>query len=295
MFIGLDLGISKRRNKPPSLRRTLLTYGFWSVLTAIFGAALAYLSTPKQAIDFATGYFIEEALSVDNLFVFLVIFEHFKIPVAYQHRVLSWGIFGALVMRAGFILLGAALLEQFSWIFYVLGAFLLVTAWRLMRHQGTHDASAVPKKPLLWLRRLLPWPSTTDLAGGAFFSRVENRPYATPLVLALILVEFSDLLFALDSVPAIFAITTDAFVVYTSNVFAILSLRSLYFLLAHMLQYFRFLKIGLGVILAFVGLKMLLHNVVAITALTSLAVVLAILLLTMLASWLLPEKSAPKP
>lgn len=293
-FIGLDLLLSQRRSHPPSFTQTLLTYGFWSLLTAIFAGGLAYFYSAKQAIDFVTGYFIEEALSVDNLFVFLVIFQHFKIPVAYQHRVLSWGIFGALLMRAGFILLGAALLKQFAFIFYILGAFLLVTAWRLIRHHEDSESSVVPEKPLQWLRRMLPWPVTTHLVEGKFWTHIDNRRYATPLVLALVLVECSDLLFALDSVPAIFAITTDAFVIYTSNVFAILSLRSLYFLLANMLQYFRFLKVGLGVILAFVGGKMLLHEVVEISALASLATVLGILSVTMFASWLRPKKNPTK-
>jgi tellurite resistance protein TerC len=287
----VDIVLAQRRQGAPSLRQSSMTCIFWLALALAFAAGLYHEFGRQRAVEFLTGYCIEEALSIDNLFVFLLIFGHFKVPEPLQHRVLRWGIFGALAMRAGFIVIGAALLERFHWVFYVLGAFLLVTAVRLLT-QG-HDDAAPDKSPVTkLLLRIFPWPVTDGLRGPAFFVMQAGRRHATPLALALCVVELSDVLFALDSVPAIFAVTTDAFVVYTSNVFAILGLRSLYFLLVGMLEHFRYLKVGLGIILGFVGSKMLLHAVYPISAGASLAVVLGTLLATVIASWCNPPPKA---
>lgn len=288
MLLALDLGLSSKTPKAPTLRRASLASLGWLALTLGFAVGVDRFLGRTHAIEFLSGYCIEEALSVDNLFVFLIIFGHFGIDERLQTRVLRWGIFGALVMRGIFIAAGAALLARFHWIFYGLGAFLIYTAIKLVAHNTEDDGESSPAQKLLM--RVFPWPVTKTLHGSAFFVVQDNRRFVTPLAVALCVVELSDVLFALDSVPAIFAVTTDPFIVYTSNVFAILSLRSLYFVLAGMLDRFIYLKTGLAIILAFVGGKMLAHDIFEISALASLGVILGILAGTIAASfWAAPK------
>ena len=254
-MLALDLGLFQRRAHQPSLKESLAWTVVWVGLGLVFNAGVYFWFGLQAGLEFFTGYLIEKALSVDNLFVFLVVFGYFAIPPALQHRVLFWGILGALVMRGLFIAAGTTLLESFHWMLYVFGAFLLLTGIRLLLRR---EKSFSPEhNPLLRLFSRL-FPVVSEYRGGSF-TVVESgrRRCATPLLLSLVAVEASDLLFALDSIPAIFAITRDPFIVFTSNIFAILGLRSLYFALSSAIAKFRYLKVALAAILGLVGLKML--------------------------------------
>jgi tellurite resistance protein TerC len=269
-MLAVDLGLFQRRAHQPSLRESLAWTIVWVGLALLFNAGVYVWFGPQAGLEFLTGYLIEKALSVDNLFVFLVVFSYFAVPPALQHRVLFWGILGALVMRGLFIAAGTALLQSFHWMLYVFGAFLLLTGIRLLvrRERGfslQHNR---------WLRlfaRLVP--VVSEYRGGSFTVVESGRRCATPLLLSLVAVEASDLVFAVDSIPAIFAITRDPFIVFTSNVFAILGLRSLYFLLAGAMSSFRYLGTGLALVLGFVGLKMLLSSIYELPVGWSLAIV----------------------
>jgi TerC family integral membrane protein len=266
-LLALDLGVFHRKAHAVSTKEAAIWSVVWISLALLFNGAI-YLfwqrlmpgspaSNGEAALEFLTGYLIEKALSVDNIFVFVLIFSFFRVPAAYQHRVLFWGILGALVMRGAMILAGAALIKQFHWIIYVFGAFLIFTGIRMAFHK---DEDLHPEdNPLVKLfRRLMP--VTGEYREARFFVREAGRLVATPLLLVLLVVESTDLVFAVDSIPAIFAVTDDPFIVYTSNVFAILGLRSLYFLLAGVIDKFHYLKLGLSAVLAFVGVKMLLTD-----------------------------------
>jgi tellurite resistance protein TerC len=230
----------------------------------------------ERALEFAAGYVIEKALSVDNLFVFVVLFGAFKVPQASQHRVLFWGVLGALVMRAGFIAAGSVLLTRFHWLIYLFGAFLVFTALKLWREKAAGEsASPLDGRAYKALVRFLP--TTRTLAGERFFTKKNRRRLATPLFVVLVLVELTDLIFAVDSIPAVFAVTADPFIVFTSNVFAILGLRSLYFVLADFVQRFHYLKPALALVLGFVGVKMLLMGLLHLPIWLSLAVICATL------------------
>ncbi len=237
----------------------------------------------SPGVEFLTGYLIEKSLSIDNIFVIALIFAYFTVPDQYQHRVLFWGILGALVMRAAFILAGAALLERFHWIIYLFGAFLVLTGIK-MAFTPEHGLEPEKNPVVRLVRRLMP--VTSDYHGANFFVREDGRLAATPLFLVLLMVEFTDLVFAVDSIPAIFAVTRDPFLVYTSNVFAILGLRSLYFLLAGVMHKFHYLKLGLAAILVFVGVKMALVDWVKIPSGVSLGVIATILGIAIAASLL---------
>src|SRR5947207_5519311 len=264
-LLAIDVGVFHRKAHAVSTKEAAIWSGVWISLALLFNSAIYFfweqiipgdsLSNGEAALEFLTGYLIEKALSVDNIFVFVLIFSFFRVPDTYQHRVLFWGILGALVMRAALILAGAALIERFHWIIYLFGAFLIFTGIRMAFQK---DESLNPEdNPLVRLfRRVMP--VTNDYQGAKFFLRHTGKLMATPLLIVLLVVESTDLIFALDSIPAIFAVTNDPFIVYTSNVFAILGLRSLYFLLAGVIGKFRYLKLGLSLVLAFVGLKMLL-------------------------------------
>jgi tellurite resistance protein TerC len=240
--------------------------------------------------EYLSGYVIEKSLSIDNVFVWAVIFSSFAIPARYQHRVLFWGIFGALVMRAVFIFAGAALLSRFHWVMYVFGAFLLLTGAKLLVQR---DSEPHPERnPLFrWFTRLVP--STPALHGSHFTARVDGRLVATPLLLVLVLIEVTDLVFALDSIPAIFAVTRDPFIVFTSNIFAILGLRSMFFLLAGVMNRFTYLEIGLAFVLMFVGAKMAMVDLIKIPIAASLGVIAAILTASILVSWMRPPAQSP--
>jgi tellurite resistance protein TerC len=260
-------------------------------LAMAFNAAIWHFAGPQKALEFFTGYVIEKSLSVDNVFVFAMLFSYFAVPPLYQHKVLFWGILGALVMRAAMIGVGAALIAEFSWIIYVFGAFLVLTGIKMVvkREEEIHPE----RNPIVrWFKRLMP--VTSSYRGDRFFVIEHGLRHATPLFVVLLLVEVSDLIFAVDSIPAIFAVTTDPFIVYTSNVFAILGLRSLYFALAGVMDKFHYLKIGLGVVLAFVGVKMLLaHSPYKLDTFLALGVVVGILAVSVAASLLRPRKSGP--
>ncbi|MBF6636255.1 TerC family protein [Rouxiella silvae] len=253
----------------------LFNYGFWWYLNGEFGREVA----DKQALAFLTGYLIEKALAVDNVFVWLMLFSYFSVPASLQRRVLVYGVLGAIVLRTGMIFAGSWLVSEFSWILYVFGAFLLFTGIKMAL--AKEDDGAIGDKPIIrWLRGRLRM--TDELSGEKFFVRRNGLLYATPLVLVLIMVELSDVIFAVDSIPAIFAVTTDPFIVLTSNLFAILGLRAMYFLLANVAERFSMLKYGLAVILVFIGAKMLLLDLIHIPVGISLGVVASILALTLI-------------
>lgn len=253
-FLALDLGVFHRQAHAVKFKEALGWSIVWGTLSMLFAGLLVLVRSRDEAMEFVTGYIIELSLSMDNVFVIALIFAFFKVPAQYQHRVLFWGILGALVMRGAMILGGAALIDRFEWMLYVLGAFLVVTGIRMFFSGG--EGVEPEKNPVIRLARKI-LPVTEELHGDKFLVRVNGRTALTTLALVLIVVETTDLVFALDSIPAIFAVTTKPFIVFTSNVFAILGLRSLYFLLAGAMDYFRYLKAGLAVVLVFVGLKML--------------------------------------
>jgi tellurite resistance protein TerC len=270
--LALDLAVFHRRARVVSAREAALWTAAWVALALAFAGAIAAIEGTPQMLTFLTGYVIEESLSIDNIFVIVLVFGYFRIPAEYQHRVLFWGIFGALVMRGVAIATGGFILDRVAWASYIFGAIVLATAIRLLVRRD--EGAGRLRGPLLrTLQRALP--VSDHLDGQRFLTRnaASGRRVATPLLLALVVVECMDLLFAADSIPAIFAITRDTFLVYTSNIFAIAGLRSLYFLLADAVQRFRYLRYGLAVILTFVGLKMILSGVIAVPTGVSLAVV----------------------
>ncbi len=288
-MLALDLGVFHRKAHEVSVREALVWTAVWVALALVFDVGVYHWFGSERALEFLTGYVIEKALSVDNIFVFVVVFSAFAVPASLQHRVLFWGILGALVMRAAFIVLGAALLERFHWVIYLFGGFLVFTGIKLLvqREGEVHPE----RNPLFRLfRRFIP--STSEYQSGRFTVVVDGKRYATPLLVVLLAIETTDIVFAVDSIPAIFAVTTDAFIVYTSNVFAILGLRALYFALAGMMGKFHHLKVGLSVVLVFVGAKMLLSGVYAIPMLASLAVIVVALATSIGASLLWPAPDA---
>ncbi|HEX3126701.1 MAG TPA: TerC family protein [Thermoanaerobaculia bacterium] len=280
-MLALDLGVFHRKAHEVSVREATVWSAVWIALAMIFNVFVYFTRGAEQGIHFFTGYVIEKSLSVDNIFVIALIFGFFAVPKLYQHRVLFWGILGALVMRAAFIAAGAALLARFHWILYVFGAFLLFTGIRMALHR--EEEIHPEHNPVLKLvRRMMP--VTNDYEDHHFFVRKAGMLMATPLFLVLVLVETTDLIFAVDSIPAIFAVTRDPFIVYTSNIFAILGLRSLYFVLAGVMNKFVYLKLGLSAILGFVGSKMLIVEFYKVPAMVSLLVVVSILALAIVAS-----------
>jgi tellurite resistance protein TerC len=254
-FIALDLGLFHRRARAVKFREAAAWSALWFALAMAFAAAVYGWRGREEAIQFTTGYIIELSLSMDNVFVIALIFAFFRVPPQFQHRVLFWGILGALVMRGAMIAVGAALVQSFQWTLYLFGAFLVVTGIKMLL---VKDAGVQPEKNLLVRGARKFFPVTDELQGQKFLVRIDGRRLLTPLALVLLVVETTDLIFALDSIPAVFAVTTKPFIVFTSNVFAILGLRSLYFLLAGAIGYFRYLKVGLSVVLVFIGVKMLL-------------------------------------
>jgi len=282
-MLAIDLGIFHKKAHAVTLKEAAIWSGVWVTLALVFNLGVYAWFGPERALQFTTGYLVEKALSVDNIFVFVVIFTTFAVPAMYQHRVLFWGVLGALVMRGAFILGGGALLQRFHWAMYLFGGFLAIAGVKLLLHRNRELHPE--RNPLIrGLRRVLP--VTPDFVGDKFVVVHERRWLVTPLLIALAAVEVTDLIFAVDSIPAVFAITTDPFIVFTSNVFAILGLRSLYFLLAGAITKFTYLKVGLSFILIFVGLKMLLAKIYTIPILASLAVIVGILVVAMAASFL---------
>ncbi len=288
-MLALDLLVLHRDAHEVSMREAALTSAMWVALGVLFGVGVWVVAGGEHAGEYFAGYLIEKSLSVDNIFVFALIFGYFAVPARYQHRVLFWGVVGALVMRAGFIAAGATLLDRFSWTVYVFGAFLLVTGVRMARQRDDHVDPG--RNPLLrLLRRSVPM--TDGYEGQRFVVRRAGRLLATPLLAVLLVVETTDVVFAVDSIPAIFAVTDEPFLVFTSNAFAILGLRALYFLLAGMITRFAYLKLGLAAVLAFVGVKLVLTHVVHLPIWLSLGVIAAILGTSLAASLVRPPKGA---
>jgi tellurite resistance protein TerC len=291
-MLAIDLGVFHRKSHVVTFKESMSWTVVWVTLALVFNVGVWHFAGPQKGLEFFTGYVIEKSLSVDNVFVFALLFSYFAVPPLYQHKVLFWGILGALIMRAVMIVGGAALITKFSWIIYIFGAFLILTGIKMIvkRDEEMHPE----RNPVVkWFKRLMP--VTSDYRGDKFFVRENGIRMATPLFVVLLLVEITDVIFAVDSIPAIFAVTTDPFIVYTSNVFAILGLRSLYFALAGVMDKFHYLKIGLGAVLTFVGVKMLLaHSAWKIPTLPSLGVIVLILTVAVVASLLRPKTVKPK-
>jgi tellurite resistance protein TerC len=282
MMLAVDL-LAHRRAHVVGVREAAVWSAVWVALGLAFGGIIWLAYGPGSAGEYYSGYLIEKALAVDNIFIFAIIFTSFAVPREYQHRVLFLGVLGALVFRAGFIALGAVLIEQFAWVLYLFGAFLVLTGIRMARHR--HDAPDPRNGPVFrWLRRAVP--TTDEYDGQRLFVRRAGQLVATPLLLVLLLVEISDVIFAVDSIPAIFAVTQEPFLVFTSNAFAILGLRALYFLLADLMHRFVYLTLGLSAVLVWVGIKMFLIDLYKIPIGISLSVVALLIAVSVVASWL---------
>lgn len=287
IMLALDLGVFHRHSHEVKFKEAMTWSLVWIGLALIFNAGIWHYFGETKAIEFLTGYIVEKSLSIDNIFVFVLIFSAFQVPAAYQHRVLFWGVFGALIMRAIFIFAGVSLIAKFHWIIYVFGVFLIITGIKIARDKGT-KINVENNVLLNLLRRVMP--VTSEYSKSSFLVKVSGKLHATPLLLVLILIEATDLIFAVDSIPAILAITSDPFIVYTSNVFAILGLRSLYFALAGSLKYFTYLHYGLALILIFVGIKMLITDFYKINPFVSLAIIGSILTMSIAASFIWKKK-----
>jgi len=287
IMLALDLYVFNRKPHEIKIKEALVWSAVWIGLALLFNYGVYVFLGKEKAVEFLTAYVVEKSLSVDNLFVFIMIFGFFNVKLEFQHKILFWGILGALVLRAIFIVAGIALIHYFHWIIYVFGVFLVFTGIKIPFEK---DKKIEPDKNIIvkLFKKFMPVSGDTDK--GKMFFRANYKTYATPLFIALIMIEFSDLIFAVDSIPAVLSISNDTFIVYTSNVFAILGLRSLYFALAGMVTYFRFLKFGLSAILIFVGVKMCISGFFAIPTLASLSVILGVLLVAILASVYIPVK-----
>lgn len=288
-MLWLDLGVFQKKAHAVSIRESLIWTLVWISISLIFNVGVYFWFGTTHALEFLTGYLMEKALSMDNLFVFLVLFSYFGVPAKLQHRVLFYGILGALIMRAVFIVAGVALIHKFAWVMYIFGAFLVFTGIKLLLSRG---GEVHPEKnfALRIFKRFVP--TVPDYRGGKFLVRENGRWFATPLMLVLVVIEGTDVLFAVDSIPAVFAITTDPFIVFTSNIFAILGLRALYFLLAGIMDKFRLLKYGLGLVLAFVGVKMLIVDLFKVPVVVSLGMIALMVGGSILLSILIPAKSS---
>jgi tellurite resistance protein TerC len=281
----LDLGIIQRRAHFPSMKEALGWTFVWISFAVMFGIFIWWEMGSQAALEYFTGYIVEQSLSVDNVFVFIVIFSYFAVPKHVHHTVLFWGVLSAIVFRAIFIVLGAALVAQFQWILYLLGAFLVFTAIKLAV-QGETEVHPERNPFITFARRFMP--VTPDYEGSRFFVRKKGRNFMTPLFLVLLMIETTDIAFATDSIPAIFAITRDTFIIYTSNIFAVLGLRSLYFVVAGFMKQFHYLKYGLSVVLGFIGIKMLIEHWLHIPIMYSIFVIFGVIAISVLAS-LLPH------
>ncbi|MDQ4139221.1 MAG: TerC family protein [Bacteroidota bacterium] len=287
LLLGLDLFVFHRKTHEVKIKEALGWSAFWIVLSLSFNALIYFWMGPTPALEFLTAYLIEKSLSVDNLFVFIMIFTYFKIPLQFQHKVLFWGILGALVLRAIFILVGVALLAKFHFVMYLLGAFLVFTGIKMATtEQEEIDPKANPV--VKFISRYIP--VTNTLVGDKFFVKYDKTWFLTPLFIVLVMVETTDVVFAADSIPAILAVSRDSFIVYTSNVFALLGLRALYFALAGIMKLFHYLHYGLSLILVFIGAKLLLSDIYKIDMVWALVVVAVILAGSVLLSLLLPRK-----
>ncbi len=289
VMLALDLGVFHRKSHEVKIKEALIWSAIWISLALIFNYGIYLFLGKDKAIEFLTGYVIEKSLSIDNLFVFIMLFTYFNIEPKYQHKVLFWGILGALIMRAIFIFAGVALISMFHWIIYVFGAFLIFTGAKMLFHK--EEKIDPHKNPLVRLFKRF-FPVTEVMHGGKFFTKINGKTFATPLFVVLLIVEFTDLIFAVDSIPAILAISSDTFIIFTSNVFAILGLRALYFALAGITKYFHYLKYGLSAILVFVGVKMVIVGFYKIPILYSLITIIGILVISVVLSIIFPKNEA---
>jgi tellurite resistance protein TerC len=288
-FLVIDLGILSRRAHAVTFRQSLAWTGFWIAVATAFGFGIKHYLGHEKAVTFAAAYLIELSLSVDNLFVFLLVFSSFRIPNNLQHRVLFWGIIGAIVLRAVCIVAGVAALNNFSWLVYIFGAILVFSGVKTAFKNEDEEENMEEGFVVRLVKRFVA--VTPNLHGEKFFTSENGRRVATPMFMALVVVEFSDLIFAVDSIPAVLAISTDPFIVYTSNIFAILGLRSIYFALSHLMQIFRFLKYALSVILIFVGIKISISHFYKMPVELTLGVVFGLLFFAALASVVLPAEA----
>ena len=288
ILIAIDLGVLHKKSHVISVKEALIWSAGWIFISLTFNVGIYFWFGYESALQFLTGYLIEKSLSVDNIFVFAILFSYFKVKPEYQHKVLMWGIIGALIMRGALIAVGTALISNFHWVIFILGAFLVYTGIKMAFQK---EISVHPERnPVVNLaKRFIPM--SKDYDGDKFVTVIDGKRIFTPLIVVLIVVEVTDLMFAVDSIPAIFAITTDSFIVYTSNVFAILGLRALYFALSGVLEMFHYLKYGLGLVLSFVGTKMLISEFYIISIPVALGTVAAILILSVIASIMIPAKS----
>lgn len=281
-MLALDLGVFHRKAHVVSTKEALGWSAVWITLALLFNLGLYFLFGAEHALEFTAGYLIEKALAIDNIFVFMVVFRTFSVPKTEQHRVLFWGVLGALIMRALFIFAGGAMLQRFHWAMYLFGGLLIVTGVRLLMNRHQEEVHPENSPVLKFLARIMP--ATSEFSGDHFTLVKDGKRYATPLLLALVAIEVSDLVFALDSIPAIFAVTTDPFLVFTSNIFAILGLRSLYFVLADVVDRFVYLKPALAFVLLFVGVKMCIVDLYKVPIPLSLGVIVGILAIAIFAS-----------
>lgn len=286
-LLALDLGVFHRKAHAVSIKEAAIWSVIWISLSLLFNLGIYFYEGKEVAMQFLAGYLIEKSLSVDNIFVFIMLFTFFQVPAAYQHRILFWGILGALLMRGAMIAAGAFLIAQFHWVLYIFGAFLVYTGIRMALQKQDDHVDVESNRAVKLLRRF--FPITDGYRGQKFFTVENGVRMATPLLVVLVIVETTDLIFALDSIPAIFAITQDPFIVYTSNVCAILGLRALFFLLAGVMQSFHYLKYGLSLVLVFVGVKMLIANLYHVSIGLSLGIIAGILTVSILASLLVRQ------
>ena len=286
LMLALDLGVFQRKTHAVSVKEALIWSAVWIALAMAFNVFVYYDFGKQKAIEFLTGYILEKSLSVDNIFVFVLLFGYFKVPSEYQHKVLFWGVIGALILRAILIAVGAIMIEKFHWIIYIFGAFLVFTGFK-MANQKDEDIHPEDNFLIRFFKKI--FPVTHDYHGEKFFVHIDNKKFATPLFIVLLAIEFTDLVFAFDSIPAIFAVTSDPFIVYTSNIFAILGLRSLYFALAGVIHKFHYLKVGLSMILIFIGMKMLIMDIYKVPTAYSLGVIAIVLTASVVLSLIKPK------
>ncbi|MGC8925966.1 MAG: TerC family protein [Calditerrivibrio sp.] len=286
-LLVLDLGVFNKKAHVISIKEAVFTSAIWIAVAFAFNIGIYFFNGEQQAVEFLTGYIVEKALSVDNIFVMIMIFNVFQIPPQFQHKILFWGILGAIVMRGVMIFLGIALIEKFHWIFYIFGLLLIYSAVKMAFKKEDESIDFDSKWYIKLLKKF--YPVTSDRENGKFLIMIDNKRHITPLLLALFTIEFTDLIFAIDSIPAIFAITTDSFIVFTSNIFAILGLRSLYFAISGIVAIFHFLKYGLSIVLGYVGLKMVLIDIIKIPTILSLIIIIGVLSVSIFLSLILPK------
>lgn len=285
LMLALDLGIIQRKTHVISVKEALIWSAIWVVLALLFNIFIYYEFGKTKALEYFTGYLLERSLSIDNIFVFVLLFSYFKVPEKYHHKVLFWGVIGALVLRAALIALGSVIVASFAWVLYIFGAFLVYTGFK-MAFQNEIDIEPERNFVIRTFKKF--FPVTNEYHNGYFFIIENSKKIATPLLVVLIAIEFTDLVFAFDSIPAIFAVTVDPFIIYTSNIFAILGLRTTYFALAGIMNRFHYLQVGLSMILIFIGMKMLIVEIYKIPLGYSLGVIAIILLLSVIFSWKKP-------